>query len=125
MLVLISFTSTSTWRVLRTKALASLAPHMTQICHTLAGHLVACSLLKHLRLLLLSGLATPRPAMTKTTLSATLTLAIRSGSCRCRCRWRCRWRWHCPPSCHPPLRPVQYAKYSDPLVSAYLLHILR
>ena len=51
----------------------------------------------HLRCLLLQGLATSRPAIKRSTLAAVLTLA---------------------------LRPVQYAGYSQTLVSSYLLSIL-
>ena len=57
----------------------------------------AGGLLSHLRALLLQGLATSRPAIKRSTLAAVLTLA---------------------------LRPVQYAGYSQPLVSSYLLSIL-
>ena len=57
----------------------------------------AGGLLSHLRALLLQGLATSRPAIKRSTLAAVLTLA---------------------------LRPVQYAGYSQTLVSSYLLSIL-
>ena len=40
-LALVSFTSTSTWALLKSPALAALAPHMTSICKTVAGSLVA------------------------------------------------------------------------------------
>ena len=40
-LALISFTSTSTWALLKSPAMAALAPHMTSICKTVAGSLVA------------------------------------------------------------------------------------
>ena len=39
-LALISFTSTSTWALLKSPAMAALAPHMTSICKTVAGSLV-------------------------------------------------------------------------------------
>eukprot|EP00092_Neocalanus_flemingeri_P010639 GFUD01011461.1.p1 GENE.GFUD01011461.1~~GFUD01011461.1.p1 ORF type:complete len:1075 (-),score=293.24 GFUD01011461.1:251-3475(-) len=96
-LVLISFTSTNTWRLLRTPALSSLAPHMTSICHTVTGHLVQTGLLTNLRHILLTGLASSKVSLSRTTLSAIMTLA---------------------------LRPVMYGSYSDQMVSLYLLNIL-
>eukprot|EP00092_Neocalanus_flemingeri_P004280 GFUD01004600.1.p1 GENE.GFUD01004600.1~~GFUD01004600.1.p1 ORF type:complete len:1075 (-),score=280.83 GFUD01004600.1:210-3434(-) len=96
-LVLISFTSTNTWRLLRTSALSSLAPHMTSICHTVTGHLVQTGLLTNLRHILLTGLASSKVSLSRTTLSAIMTLA---------------------------LRPVMYGSYSDQMVSLYLLNIL-
>eukprot|EP00092_Neocalanus_flemingeri_P034441 GFUD01037450.1.p1 GENE.GFUD01037450.1~~GFUD01037450.1.p1 ORF type:complete len:1075 (-),score=271.40 GFUD01037450.1:205-3429(-) len=96
-LVLISFTSTNTWRLLRTAALSSLAPHMTSICHTVTGHLVQTGLLTNLRHILLTGLASSKVSLSRTTLSAIMTLA---------------------------LRPVMYGSYSDQMVSLYLLNIL-
>ena len=96
-LLLLSFTSTSTWRLLKAPALAALAPHMTAVAHTVAGHLVAEGLLPSLRQLLVSGLGSARPALRRSTLAAVLALA---------------------------LRPVQYAAYSPPLVSQYLVSVL-
>ena len=96
-LVLISFTSTNTWRILKSPALSSLAPHMTSICHTVTGHLVQTGLMTNLQQLLLTGLASSKVSLSRTTLSAVMTLAI---------------------------RPVMYGSYSDQLVSLYLLHIL-
>lgn len=96
-LTLISFTSTSTWRIVRNKAMLNLAPHMTQICHTVSGHLVQDGLLPNLRQLLLQGVAASRISMKRTTLSAVMNLA---------------------------LRPVQYSAFSQPLVSAYIVNIL-
>jgi len=96
-LVLISFTSTNTWRLLKTPALSSLAPHMNSICHTVTGHLVQTGLMTNLKQVLLTGLASSKVSLSRTTLSAVMTLA---------------------------LRPVVYASYSDQMVSLYLLHIL-
>lgn len=96
-LVLISFTSTNTWRILKTPALTSLAPHMTSICHTVTGHLVQTGLMTNLKHLLLTGLACTKVCLSRTTLSAVMTLA---------------------------LRPVMYGSYSDQMVSLYLLNIL-
>lgn len=96
-LVLISFTSTNTWRILKTPALSSLAPHMTSICHTVTGDLVQTGLMTNLKHLLLTGLACTKVCLSRTTLSAVMTLA---------------------------LRPVVYGSYSDQMVSLYLLNIL-
>jgi len=96
-LVLISFTSTSTWRLLKTPALSSLAPNMTSICHTVTGHLVQTGLMTNLKQLLLTGLASSKVTISRTTLSAVMTLAM---------------------------RPVIYGSYSEQMVSLYLLHIL-
>ncbi len=54
-LVLLSLTSTSTWRVMRSKALAPLAPHMGQLCATVAGHLLQLGLMGQLKAVLLTG----------------------------------------------------------------------
>jgi len=96
-LVLISFSSTNTWRILRTPALSSLAPHMNSICHTVTGHLVQTGLMSNLKHILLTGLASSKVSLSRTTLTAVMTLA---------------------------LRPVEYGSYSDQMVSLYLLHIL-
>jgi len=96
-LVLISFTSTSTWRILKTPALSSLAPHMSSICHTVTGYLVQTGLITNLKQLLLSGLASTKVALSRTTLSACITLAM---------------------------RPLVYTSYSEQMVSMCLLHIL-
>lgn len=96
-LVLISFTATNTWRILKNKALANLAPHMNQICHSVAGSIIEKGLMKHLNTLLLNGLAGSKLKMKRTTLSAVMSLA---------------------------LRPVEYSSYSASLVSTYLLNIL-
>jgi len=96
-LVLISFTSTNTWRILKTPALSALAPHMTSICQTVTGDLVQTGLMTNLKHLLLTGLACTKVSLSRTTLSAVMTLA---------------------------LRPVVYGSYSDQMVSLYLLNIL-
>ena len=99
-LALISFTSTATWRLLSKPAMAALAPHMTSICQTVTGHLVANGLYPTLSHILLHGLSrgyNGAVAVSKTTFSAALSLASRG---------------------------LVYADYSDQLVSHYLLHIL-
>ena len=97
-LALISFTSTSTWAVLSSASLASLAPHMSNITATVTGHLVQAGMMKTLNQLLLSGLASPGSViMSRTTLSAVLSLAS---------------------------RPLVYTHYSQQMVSLYTLHIL-
>jgi len=100
-LVLISFTSTATWRMISTPAMASLAPHMSSICQTVTGHLVQAGMMKNLSQLLVSGLGGTGyggcVSLSKTTLSAILNLAS---------------------------RPLAYTSHSDQMVSLYILHIL-
>jgi len=100
-LVLISFTSTATWRLLTSPALSSLAPHMTSICQTVTGHLVTVGMLRSLSKLLLAGLGQTSyggsVTMSKTTLSATLSLAS---------------------------RPLTFSSYGEQMVSLYTMHIL-
>jgi hypothetical protein len=54
-LVVVSLTSTSTWRLVRSKALAPLAPHMNQICVSVVGHLIDQGLMGQLKAVLLTG----------------------------------------------------------------------
>ena len=96
-LVLISFTSASTWKIAKSKALSALAPHLTQLSHNISGHLVEAGLMKNLKTVLLKGLALSKVFLKKTTLSAINSLC---------------------------LRPVIYSNFSEKLVSIYILNIL-
>ena len=84
-----------------TPAMSAPAPHMSSICQTVTGHLVQVGMLKTLSRLLMSGLAQSSyggaVTMSKTTLSASLSLAA---------------------------RPLTYTDYSQQMVSLYTLHIL-
>ena len=99
--MLVSFTSTNTWAVLRSKAMAPVAPAMKQLCANFMGHLVSSGFMGHMKRLLLRGLCAapsggPRTAFQKTTLAAVFTLT---------------------------LRPVVSADFSDKLLSIYLLNV--
>jgi len=96
-LVLINFTSPNTWKISKSKALAALAPHLTQLCHNITGHLVDSGLMADLKLVLLKGLASSKVLLKKTTLSAINNLC---------------------------LRPVIYSSFSSKLVSLYILNVL-
>jgi len=97
-LVLISFTSSNTWKICKSKALAALAPHLVQLNHNITGHLVETGLFAHLKTVLLKGLASSSKVLfKKTTLSAINSLS---------------------------LRPVIYSGFSEKLVSLYILNIL-
>ena len=95
---LLTFTNAGAWKVLKVKSLARLMPGMQQLCANILGHLVNSGMMQRLKSFLLAGLAGPGgPVLKKTTVAAVLTLAS---------------------------RPVIAAKYSDKLVSLFLLHIL-
>jgi len=96
--MLVAFTSTAGWNILKLKAMEPLRPGMSRLCENFLGHLVTCGLYGHLRRLLLRGLCGPRVLLKKAALSAAVTLA---------------------------LRPAVAADFSDKLLSALLLDILR
>jgi len=96
-LVLISFTSTNTWRILKSPALAALAPHMTAICHTVTGHLVSKGLFSCLQKVMLVGLASSKSLLSRSTLAALIALST---------------------------RPLVYAGHNEQLLSSFMLHIL-
>ena len=54
-LVLVSLTASSTWRLVRSKSLAPLALHINQICVTVVGHLIDLGLMGQLKAVLLTG----------------------------------------------------------------------
>ena len=95
--MLVSFTATNTWAILKTKALEKLAPGMSKLCANFMGHLVQHGLMSHIKKLLLRGLSSSRILLKKTSVTAAVTVT---------------------------LRPVISADYSDKLVSAFLLNIL-
>ncbi|XP_052798070.1 ubiquitin-protein ligase E3B-like [Mya arenaria] len=94
--MLVTFSHTSTWRILRGKG-EHLTAGMTQLCHNIMGHLNNKGLYPVLKGLLFRGLARSKPAFTKTSLTAILTIS---------------------------LRPVMAAKFSDNLLSLFVLNIL-
>uniref|UniRef100_A0A3B4B1W5 HECT-type E3 ubiquitin transferase n=1 Tax=Periophthalmus magnuspinnatus TaxID=409849 RepID=A0A3B4B1W5_9GOBI len=94
--MLVTFTDTSTWRIVRGKGDA-LKPALTRICENIMGHLNQKGFYSVLQILLTNGLARSRPSLSKGTLTAIFTLA---------------------------LRPVLAAHFSDNLLRSFLLHIM-
>ncbi|XP_045698199.1 ubiquitin-protein ligase E3B isoform X1 [Phyllostomus hastatus] len=94
--MLVTFTDTSTWKIFRGKG-ESLRPAMTHICANIMGHLNQRGFYSVLQILLTRGLARPRPCLSKSTLTAAFSLA---------------------------LRPVVAAQFSDNLLRPFLIHIM-
>nr|XP_030716479.1 ubiquitin-protein ligase E3B isoform X3 [Globicephala melas] len=94
--MLVTFTDTSTWKILRGKG-ESLRPAMNHICANIMGHLNQHGFYSVLQVLLTRGLARPRPCLSKGTLTAAFSLAM---------------------------RPVIAAQFSDNLVRPFLIHIV-
>lgn len=94
--MLVTFTDTSSWRIIRGKGEA-LRPALTRICENIMGHLNQKGFYSVLQILLTNGLARSRPSLSKGTLTAIFTLA---------------------------LRPVIAAHFSDNLLRSFLLHIM-
>ncbi|XP_014671275.1 PREDICTED: ubiquitin-protein ligase E3B-like isoform X2 [Priapulus caudatus] len=95
--VLVTFTSTSNWKLLRTKSMEPLRPSMNQLCNNVMGYLHQQGMYSVLQELLSKGLARCKPCLKHATLSAIITLA---------------------------LRPLVAASLSDNLISLFVLHIL-
>lgn len=98
--VLVTFTSTSSWNLLRgtDRACEPLRPVLGQLCVSVGAHLAARGgLYRALQALLLRGLARARPSLKRAPLAAALNLA---------------------------LRPLLAAHFSDELMNLFLLHIL-
>ncbi|XP_057382447.1 ubiquitin-protein ligase E3B isoform X3 [Balaenoptera acutorostrata] len=94
--MLVTFTDTSTWKILRGKG-ESLRPAMNRICANIMGHLNQHGFYSVLQVLLTRGLARPRPCLSKGTLTAAFSLAM---------------------------RPVIAAQFSDNLIRPFLIHIV-
>ncbi|XP_059843871.1 ubiquitin-protein ligase E3B isoform X2 [Hypanus sabinus] len=94
--MLITFTDASNWKILRGKGEA-LRPSMNHICANIMGHLNQKGYYTVLQILLTNGLARSKPSLSKATLTAIFTLA---------------------------LRPVIAAHFSDNLLRSFLLHIM-
>ncbi len=95
--MLVAFTSTSGWALLKIKSMEKLAAGMNQLCANFMGHLVQAGFAGHLKRLLLRGICGQRVLIKKTSLSAVMTLAM---------------------------RPVVSADFSVKLVSIFLLNVL-
>ncbi|KAK7164179.1 hypothetical protein R3I94_002790 [Phoxinus phoxinus] len=94
--MLITFTDTSTWKIIRGKGEA-LKPALNRICENIMGHLNQKGFYSVLQILLTNGLARSRPSLSKGTLTAIFTLS---------------------------LRPVVAAHFSENLLRSFLLHIM-
>ncbi|XP_077165208.1 ubiquitin-protein ligase E3B isoform X1 [Paroedura picta] len=94
--MLVTFTDTSTWKILRGKGEA-LRPAMNHICANIMGHLNQKGFYSVLQILLTNGLARSRPSLSKGTLTAVFSLA---------------------------LRPVVAAQFSDNLLRSFLIHVM-
>ncbi|OCT98166.1 ubiquitin-protein ligase E3B [Xenopus laevis] len=94
--MLVTFTDTLTWKILRGKG-ESLRPAMNHICANIMGHLNQKGFYSVLQILLTNGLARSRPSLSKGTLTALFSLA---------------------------LRPVVAAQFSDNLLRSFLIHIM-
>ncbi|CAM4544951.1 unnamed protein product [Leuciscus chuanchicus] len=94
--MLITFTDTSTWKIIRGKGEA-LKPALNRICENIMGYLNQKGFYSVLQILLTNGLARSRPSLSKGTLTAIFTLS---------------------------LRPVVAAHFSDNLLRSFLLHIM-
>ncbi|XP_064648502.1 ubiquitin-protein ligase E3B-like isoform X2 [Lineus longissimus] len=95
--MMINFTATTNWKILRGKPGEALRPGMNQLCSNIMRHLNAKGLYPVLETLLSKGLARSKPVFKHATLSAIITVA---------------------------LRPLIAANYSDNLLTVFLLHIL-
>ncbi|XP_073670832.1 ubiquitin-protein ligase E3B [Paramisgurnus dabryanus] len=94
--MLITFTDTSTWKIVRGKGEA-LKPALNRICENIMGYLNQKGFYSVLQILLTNGLARSRPSLSKGTLTAVFTLS---------------------------LRPVIAAHFSDNLLRSFLLHVM-
>ncbi|XP_061907238.1 ubiquitin-protein ligase E3B [Entelurus aequoreus] len=94
--MLVTFTDTSTWRIVRGKGEA-LRPALMRICENIMGYLNQKGFYSTHQILLTNGLARSKPSLSKGTLTAIFTLS---------------------------LRPVIAAHFSDNLLRSFLLHIM-
>lgn len=94
--MLITFTHTATWKIIRGKG-EGLTAGMNQLCNNIMGHLNNKGLYPALQTLLVKGLARSKPAFTKTSLTAILTISI---------------------------RPLLAGNFSDNLLTLFVLNIL-
>lgn len=95
--LLITFTSTQSWKFLSAKNGDSLKPGMNQLCKNLMGHLNSKGFYPILQTLLIKGMCKTKPCFKPTTLTAIITIAM---------------------------RPLIAADLSDNLVTVFLLNIL-
>ncbi|XP_043191371.1 ubiquitin-protein ligase E3B-like [Amphibalanus amphitrite] len=95
--MLLTFTSTSSWRLLTNPSHEKLRPVMDKLCLALLQHASAAHLMRTLKEVLVRGLARSRPVLRHASLTACMTLA---------------------------LRPLVASQFSANDVSAYLISVL-
>ncbi|PIK34771.1 hypothetical protein BSL78_28404, partial [Apostichopus japonicus] len=75
--MLVKFTSTTTWKIVKVPGAEGLLPSLNQLCANIMGHLVSKGLYPVLKDLLEKGLARSKPSFSKPVLSAIFTVAWR------------------------------------------------
>ncbi|XP_054713011.1 ubiquitin-protein ligase E3B-like [Uloborus diversus] len=95
--MLVTFTSTGTWKVLNNKQGEALKPAMNQLCANIMGHLVTKGLYSVLQGVLLKGLVRVKPCLKRATLLAITNLSV---------------------------RPVVSSQFSNNLMNLFLLHVM-
>ncbi|XP_038059173.1 ubiquitin-protein ligase E3B-like [Patiria miniata] len=95
--MLVTFTDTTTWKILKVQGAEALRPSLNQLCSNVMGHLNTRGLFPMLQQLLVQGLARRKPSLSHTMLSALFTIA---------------------------LRPLIASKFSDNLASLFHLYVL-
>ncbi|XP_022103880.1 ubiquitin-protein ligase E3B-like [Acanthaster planci] len=95
--MLVTFTDTTTWKILKVQGAEALRPSLNQLCSNVMGYLNSHGLFPMLQQLLVEGVARKKPCLSNTMLSALFTIA---------------------------LRPVIASKYSDNLASLFHLYVL-
>ncbi|XP_076363103.1 ubiquitin-protein ligase E3B [Tachypleus tridentatus] len=76
--MLVTFTNTATWKILKEKSRESLKPAMTQLCNNVMGHLVTKGMYVSLQKLLYKGLVRSKPTLKRATLLAVCNLSFRT-----------------------------------------------
>lgn len=94
--VLVCFTSTSSWKVLKTAEYERYRHSLEQICHKVTNQLVHSGLYHCMNDLLLRGLTRTKPSLKKTSITAIITVST---------------------------RPMQCSSYADQHVQSFVLHI--
>ncbi|XP_064460486.1 ubiquitin-protein ligase E3B-like isoform X2 [Ornithodoros turicata] len=95
--ILVTFTNTSSWRVLKDKSCEPLRPVLNQLCSNVMHYLVVKGLYPTLQCLLVRGLARAKPSLKRAALMAATNLA---------------------------LRPLHATQPQDDFLNLFLLHIL-
>ncbi|XP_019615606.1 PREDICTED: LOW QUALITY PROTEIN: ubiquitin-protein ligase E3B-like [Branchiostoma belcheri] len=95
--MVVIFTDTTTWKVLKIKGSEALRPGMNQLCANLLGHLTSKDLYVILQALLKRGLERSQPTLKRAALAAIVTISM---------------------------RPLISTQFSQHLLTAFLVHIL-